>query len=231
MKKIALVLSGLLISSTAVAGSGFYGELSVGQAKSQPSSTSTFSYEYNFFGDTDSGTESESYTSSAESSTSFGARLGYKFNDYIAAEAGYHQYGEATDNYTDEWGDSISDKVKTSSTSIGLKGILPLSDQFSLFARAGYAKWDLDIKSTDSSLPGDVFSMKEDGNNAYFGFGLDFNISESVSLGLEYSMLNMEFAIDDSYTESDENFYYSLSSHTDVDYEVTNIALLLKMNF
>lgn len=230
MKKIAIALStvipSLLLSNAAFAEAGFYGELSAGTASNKADVNYTSTFSSYFAGDTY--TETETGTdSTSEDTTSLGLRLGYQFNEYIAVELGYHQYGESDDTYTDEYGDIIKDKVETSSVSAGLKGILPLSEQFSLFARAGMAKWDLKATSTDSSMPGEVFVLKQDDNDIYYGVGAEFSFNESISLGVEYSVVDMGWNI--SSAESSE--YFSFSSDAKINYQVSNLALLLKVSF
>ena len=164
---------------------------------------------------------------SSDDSTSFGLRFGYQFNDYIAVEIAHHQYGEWDDNSIDESGDSTNAKLDSSSISAGVKGILPLSDDFSLFARAGIAKWDFKATVTDSSMPDEVFRLKEDDNDIYYGIGAEYSVNESISLGLEYSVIDMDWAVSNS--ETNENYSYSTDVKTN--YTVESIALLLKVSF
>ncbi len=230
MKKIAIALStiipSLLLSNTAFAEAGFYGELSAGIASNKADMNYTSTFSSYFAGDNYTETETGN-DSTSEDTTSLGLRLGYQFNEYIALELGYHQYGESDDTYTDEYGDVISDKVETSSISAGLKAILPLSEQFSLFARAGMAKWDLKATSTDSSAPGDVFVLNQDDNDIYYGVGAEYSFNETISLGIEYSVIDMGWNISSAETTE----YYSFSSDASISYEVSNLALLLKVSF
>lgn len=232
MKKSVTLLSSLLFSTFSFAGAGFYAELSVGQADSSVESVYSFSESYTFEGITTNDIGSESETTSLGKSTSFGLRLGYQFNNYIALELGHHEYGEVTTNYTDAWQDEITDTVNSSATSLGVKAILPISDSFALFARGGYAKWDLQMKSTDSSVPGEVFSGSEDDNDIYYGLGAEFNLTESISLGLEYSIITMSWGLDPFEDDfNSEDFSYSISSNVQIENKVENLSLLFKYTF
>jgi opacity protein-like surface antigen len=230
MKKIYFVLStaisSLLLATPAIAGSGFYGELSAGSAKNNVKGSYSVTSTYNYMGQTYTDAEAGKETSS-DNSTSLGIRLGYQFNDYIAVEVGHHQYGEVKDNYVDEVGDTINDKIESSSMSAGIKGILPLSDNFSVFARAGIAKWDFKAASTDSSMPNETFKFKEDGEDMYYGIGAEYSFTEMISVGVEYSVLDMGW----KKSESDTWENGSYSSISKLNYEVENILLLLKISF
>lgn len=229
MKKIAFVLSTavstLLLATPAIANSGFYAELSAGSVKNKAGVSAV--YTTTSFSETKNETENDPKAFS-EGSTSFGLRLGYKFNNYVALELGHHQYGESTDNYVDDFGDTINDKVDSSSTSVGIKGMLPLTDELSLFARAGMAKWNFKASSTDSSIPDEQEApVKENGNDIYYGAGVEYRFTDTISLGIEYSVLNMGWELSESGTYED----FSYTAESKVNYKVENIALLLKISF
>ena len=236
MKKIALLCSTVLsttISSLiltapapALAGSGFYAELSAGSANHK-AEVNSVTYNAIYLGTTYTETETEKESLLNENGTLFGIRFGYQFNDYIAVELGHQQYGEVDEKYVDEYGDNIHNKLKSSATSGGIKGILPLSDDFSLFARAGISKWDMKLTVSDSSSPDEPYSFKDDNNDLYYGLGAEYNFSETVSLGLEYTMLDMDWNLYRS--ESSQDFSYS--SDVEGSYQLSNLALILKINF
>ncbi|WP_157829079.1 porin family protein [Colwellia sp. 75C3] len=229
MKKIALVCSTVISSLllTAPATAGFYAELSAGSAKNKAEANYTATYTTTYLGETQSETETETDSSPSEKSTSFGVRFGYQFNNYIAVELGHHQYGEWNENDVDEDGANSSAKIESSSISAGIKGILPLSDDLSLFARAGLAKWDFKATST----AGEFEPMKKDDNDIYYGIGAEYNVNESVSLGVEYSVLDMGWGESLSDAGTYEDFSYSTTGHYKTSYKVENISLLLKVSF
>lgn len=235
MKKIALSLSivipSLLLSAPALSQQGFYTELSAGSAKSKLHVDHVVTYSITYLDDTETTTESYSETESYDS-TSLGLRLGYQFNEYIAIEAGYHNYGEAKDNYIDEFDDTINEKISSSAVSFGIKGSLPISEYFSIFARTGLAKWDFKASATDSSMPGEVEQRKESDKDIYYGVGAEYRFNETISLGVEYSVLSMGWKDVNEYEQYyDGDYSYSLDSKVDYDYKVQNLALLLKISF
>lgn len=106
---------------------------------------------------------------------------GYQFNQYIAVEAGYMQlpYAKLTQNST-----SGNVKLKTSAITADVKGILPVSQQFDLFAKAGLA---FESQSLSSSNAGVTTVTTSDNHRIapLFGLGVDYNINQNWSVGLQ----------------------------------------------
>ncbi len=233
MKKIAFVLStvipGLFLTASATA--GFYAELSAGSAKNKAETNYSITSTSTYFGETQTETETGTDSSSSEKSTSFGVRFGYQFNNYIAVELGHHQYGEWDDKEQGESGDSTSAKIESSSISAGIKGIYPLTEDLSLFARAGIAKWDFKATVTDSSALDAIEPLKKDDNDIYYGIGAEYSVNESISLGVEYSVLDMGWGGSLSDAGTHEDYSYSSTGHFKTNYKVENISLLLKVSF
>ncbi len=234
MKKIAfslsIVIPSLLLSAPALSQSGFYAELSAGSVKNKAEMDVSLTSSVTYLGYIESETESYSDTESYDS-TSLGLRLGYQFNEYIAIESGYHNYGEAKDNYIDEFDDTINEKISSSAVSFGIKGSIPISDHFSIFARTGMAKWDFKTSVTDSSMPGEVEQLKGSDKDIYYGVGAEYRFNETISLGVEYSVLSMGWKAVESESEQYYDVDYSYSLDNKVDYKVQNLALLLKISF
>ncbi|HEY7772086.1 MAG TPA: outer membrane beta-barrel protein, partial [Marinagarivorans sp.] len=97
--------------------------------------------------------------------------------------------------------------VEASLTALGLgiKGIIPLNDQFNLYAKFGFASWDLEGK-----IDGEKGS--ESGSDIYYGFGAQFFANDNVALSVEYSML-------------------TAGAEGNIDYDVTNIGVSLGYYF
>jgi OOP family OmpA-OmpF porin len=229
MKKISLVLSTIIPSLflTVSATASFYAELSAGSAKNKAETNYSATYTSTYFGEAQTETETGKDSSSSEKSTSFGIRFGYLFNDYIAVELGHHQYGEWDDKEQYESGDGSSAKIESSSMSAGIKGIFPVSEDFSLFARAGIAKWDFKATSTLNEFE----PVKKDDNDIYYGIGAEYNFSESISFGVEYSVIDMEWEESQFDEGTYDDFSYSTTSNYKTNYKVENISLLLKVSF
>lgn len=123
--------------------------------------------------------------------TSVALRLGYEFADSWAAEAAYYDYGKATSNYTDEFGDKITNTMTSSAFLLGIKKEFNLNENLSLNARAGMAFWDFDIKQIDSSDPSNPIKSSDNGNDLYYGVGLAYSFKESLLVSVDYSFVSM----------------------------------------
>ena len=125
--------------------------------------------------------------------TSFGIRMGVPLSDYLVIEGALYDYGEASDNYFDGFGDLISVKTSTKSANFGIAGVFPISYTPSdIIGRIGLAVWDADVEFRDSSLPGQVFTDSDDGVAVYFGFGARTSVASNVRLGIEYNFLSFD---------------------------------------
>lgn len=160
--------------------------------------------------------EVSAYGSSASGDdTSIGIRGVVSLNKNFSAEIGYHNYGEADDTYIDEFGDTINDKLSTTAFNFGVKGILPLDNGISLNGRIGISFWDSELEETDSSFPGEIFKADDDGNDLYYGIGIQYDINSNIFVGAEYTLTKMDISTD------------GVSADLDVD----NISLSLGYKF
>ena len=101
------------------------------------------------------------------------ADLGYQFNKYAALEAGYTQFHTIKVN-------TPAGKVNNTLYGVSLlaKGILPVSEQFDLFAKAG--AMDLYAKSTTGS----TISRRARIVPA-FGLGTSYHVTKNVSFDVQ----------------------------------------------
>lgn len=191
MNKIALALVVTFTASVCHAEGKISGELLVGKAD-QESEVSGLSI--------------------SGGDTSIGIRGSYLFNKNIAIEFAYRDYGESEDSYIDEFGDTITETLETSAIAVGVKGVIPLDNGFSLNGRIGISKWDYDIKETGSALPGEFTA---DGTDLYYGIGAQYQFNEKVFIGLQYTITKMDVSL----------------VFVSVDHEVKDISLSLGVNF
>ena len=195
MKKLTL---GVLLASftlPAVAENDFSVELLVGSANQESSI--------------------DNYGSTEGDDLSLGIRGAYKLHKNIALEVAYQDYGETDSTFVDGWGDFINDKVSSKAFNLGVKGILPFDNGLSLNARIGLSIWDAEIKETDSAFPGETFKADDNGNDPYFGLGLQYDIDDQFVVGVEFA-----------YTEMDVSLY-----GISVEHEVKNFALSVGYKF
>jgi opacity protein-like surface antigen len=143
-------------------------------------------------GKADQDTETGSTKITSGDDTSIGIRGSYFFNKNLAFELSYQSYGETDDVRVDSFGDTIHDKIKTTAFNLGLKGILPIENGFSIHGRLGLSSWDWELSSVDSSMPGFVFESDDNGTDFYYGLGLQFDIDDNFFAGAEYTIMELD---------------------------------------
>ncbi|OGT33968.1 MAG: hypothetical protein A3C44_07915 [Gammaproteobacteria bacterium RIFCSPHIGHO2_02_FULL_39_13] len=104
------------------------------------------------------------------------ANAGYQFNRYLAIEAGYISFGQAKANY----GTTGTLTSALAGFDADVKGILPISNQFDLFAKAGAV-------DMHESLSGEPQANKANGSawTPMFGLGTSYNVNHNVALNLQ----------------------------------------------
>lgn len=136
--------------------------------------------------------EFDGFSSSTENTIGFGVRGGYQFHRHFAIEAAYLHFGEAEWSYIDDWGDAINEKADLSALSIGIKASYPINGLASIHGRLGLARWDIDYSFADAGYPEDNFSASDDGVDLYFGFGGEYNLTQNLYAGVEYSYMKAD---------------------------------------
>lgn len=140
---------------------------------------------------------------------SFGVRGGFAFNPNIALEVGYHDYGDAEQEYFDD----TSDQFNVVALSAGIKSSIVFDNGFSLSARVGVSLWDLDLYFSEYGSI--VYAASDDGSDFYVGIGGQMKITERVHIGAEYTL-----------TELDVSF-----GEFSFDHEIKNLSLSLGYKF
>lgn len=136
-------------------------------------------------------------------------RLGYRINDFLAIE-GEAGFGLGGDNFqqavpVDVTGvgtvnvDTDVDLDVNSYAGIFARGILPVGDQFELFARAGYgfAEAEASAVGTVALLPGFTAgaSQSDSVNDFAYGFGAQYNINERHGVRFDYAGIGGDFSV------------------------------------
>jgi OOP family OmpA-OmpF porin len=111
---------------------------------------------------------------------------GYQFNRYVAMESGYFDLGNHSFTATVTPPGSLRGKVKLNGVNLDFVGILPFSEQFSAFARAGlnYAEAKSTFTGTGSVVVTDR-KRSERQPNWKFGAGLEYDFTESFGMRIE----------------------------------------------
>jgi len=108
-----------------------------------------------------------------------GFKLQYQhyFSDNIAVELAHAKYGSYS--YDDWWGnESVS--VDVSGINIGIVARSQIADTAYLFGKLGISHWKFDESGT---------SLDANDNDAFAGFGFNFDVSNSAILTVEYEFL------------------------------------------
>lgn len=110
-----------------------------------------------------------------------GASAGYQFNEFFALEADYIDFG----NFG-------KDDVKADLKGLGLalRGRLPVTDTFGVYAKAGAFASAFDVDAFDEDETYDEVSP-------FVGAGIDFRVSEMLTAFAEYDYYNVEIDEDD----------------------------------
>ncbi|MDG5498446.1 porin family protein [Marinobacter sp. BGYM27] len=112
----------------------------------------------------------------------FGGQVGYQFNEYFALEADYLDFGEFGED------DEVNGDLK--GLGLAVRGRLPITDSFGVYAKAGAFASALDVDAFDEDETYDEVSP-------FVGAGVDFRISEMLSAYAEYDRYNVDIDEDD----------------------------------
>jgi len=132
--------------------------------------------------------------------TMLNGRLGYRINDFFAVEGeiGFGLGGDDFDSTVpvDVLGTNVNVDLNTTldvkSYYIAFaRGILPVSEQFDVFARVGYgqATAEADIVGTALGFTA-AGSVKEDASDLAYGVGAQFNFTEHDGIRADYTRLD-----------------------------------------
>lgn len=130
------------------------------------------------------------------------AFVGGKFNDYLGLELAANDYGNAEGNgYSSD----------LTGVTLALMVYLPLTDSFELFVKGGQLWWENDVKVLNT------FDDTLDGEEIFYGAGMNFNFTETLSLRVELERYKVEL--------SQSEIGVGVDGSSDVD--VASVGLLL----
>lgn len=126
--------------------------------------------------------------SASDSNRGTGYKLygGYRLNRNFALEGGWFDLGHSKYTYNTTPPGSLNGDLDVRGLNLDLVGILPVSDRFSVFGRVGaaYAQSRTGFSST-GAVPF-VNSRSDRKTNVKYGAGLDFAITDRVTVRGEY---------------------------------------------
>lgn len=118
------------------------------------------------------------------------ALAGYRFNRYVAVEGSFIDFGD--------YGSDLSN-ADTDGYTAAVKGMLPLSEHFSVFVKGGQLWWE-----SDYNVQG--LSGKFDDESLFIGAGVNYAITRNLSINAEYTMYDADLDADElseNITDSD----------------------------
>lgn len=151
---------------------GFYVGGSVGEAKAKD------------FCDT-GGIAGLVVTTCNDKDTAMKVFAGYQFMRHLAVEASYMKLGDLSADITFA-GLPGSVAGDGSAFSLAVLGLLPLSEQFSLFGKIGMAKTEVDASG---SIGGISVSASDDETELHYGIGVLFNFTRNWGVRAEWEKL------------------------------------------
>ncbi|MEG3767574.1 porin family protein [Alteromonas sp. 14N.309.X.WAT.G.H12] len=106
--------------------------------------------------------------------------VGYRFSRYFAIEGSAIDFGD--------YGNDLS-SADTDGWTAGVKGILPITNKFAVYAKAGQLWWE-----TDYDVAG--VSGNYDDESLFIGAGLSYNITENFLVNAEYTVYDADMDAD-----------------------------------
>lgn len=104
---------------------------------------------------------------------------GYRFNDNVALEVFHADLGDAEISDGTDWA-----KIGADGYGLSIVGLLPVSENFDLFAKAGLFHWSADLTTNFDVSAGD------DGTDATYGIGAAYNM-DTVTLRAEFERYDL----------------------------------------
>jgi len=101
---------------------------------------------------------------------------GYQFTPNIAAEFGYHNFGE-----TKASGGGLDVKDKASAWELVAVGMMPIANQFGIYGKLGGHHSESKVESNVAGVGG-----KDTGNGLTFGAGLQWDVMAPLGLRAEW---------------------------------------------
>jgi hypothetical protein len=216
MKKVSvivLVIVGLMFAGYAEAAKprkrtrnanriGPYAGLLVGQTNFNNDHAADEAYVESVFADDD--IEAQNLTiSTKDSDIGYQAVFGYRFTRYIAAEFGLAQFGNLTSTgradirfVSEEDPEfvpaTLKNQFSVGGPALSLIGILPFSDKFEMFGRAGvlFAGSEREVLLRVEGDTAGFGSSKGDSTEAMFGIGVSYHFNQMYTMRAEFQKLD-----------------------------------------
>lgn len=121
-----------------------------------------------------------------EKDTAWKISAGYRFNRYVAVEAGYVNLGKIS--FDGRVGaTAFSGSARTDGVEFLAVGYIPLAEGFSLFGKLGTFVWDTRGSAAAGAFVG---GGKDNGTDVTYGLGLQYDFNRNLSARLEWQRYN-----------------------------------------
>lgn len=123
----------------------------------------------------------------------WGAQIGYRFNSWVAAEAGYVDLGKANyvANLSSDFGMGVESyqsrgRFTSSGPTIAILGMIPLGERFDIYGRGGIYFADTRFRVRFEFADGFLTGEDKAGTQEFFGgLGFAWNIGEDYAVRVE----------------------------------------------
>ena len=124
--------------------------------------------------------------------------FGHRFTEYISLEASYLDFGEyvlegKSDGTGSFWvAGPIKVTEKAKGYTLALIGYLPLGRRhiFNITGKAGFLKWDAEVKLKDSW---GTITEEDDGTDFFVGIGVNFDFFKKGSIRIDIDRYKIDF--------------------------------------
>ena len=106
---------------------------------------------------------------------------GYQVNENFAVEGSYVDYGDITASDGE-----VSLKGEITAFAISGVGVIPVTEQFSIFGKLGVAFWDAEASASGFG------SVSDDGTDLTYGVGAGFDVTDAFGLRGEWERLDSD---------------------------------------
>ncbi|MCW8092978.1 porin family protein [Alteromonas sp. ASW11-130] len=114
--------------------------------------------------------------------------VGYRFNEYVALEGGYINFGD--------YGNGVAE-ASTDGFTTAIKGSYPITDKFSVYGKLGQLWWETDYRL--GNLNG-----KYDDESLFVGGGVAYAINPQFSITAEYTVYDADLDAEDAVEDIDD---------------------------
>ena len=114
-----------------------------------------------------------------QSDTSYGINGGVRFNRYFAAEAAWENLGSYSYN-SNTGSDIVDGKFKASAVSLAGVGIYPLTENWSIYGKAGLARTSAKLEESSENGTTGVSDQSHDRIGGLIGAGVTYDFDGGV---------------------------------------------------